>query len=445
MIKKIFFILFLFISSFHLASANENIITSDTKQIINLSNVSEKTRDLINNKSLVFEASSWVVNCDEKKCLLDTTWIYKWDIKLNMKLENKILKTEYYSINKLGQIANSIFVRWDRTIKKDLEAIYSYAKLDQSAKEYIKNWEIFIVSNKWELKCQNEVCFINTKNINFWDISIKIKSGNRTLKDYSFKIKKFADNLDISYKFKYKSIQKYDLSCEISAASDIMSAILWKKIEEDELIEKMDKSSFYWKKPIAYKWQRLWWDPNDWFVWKIDNAHQNDYTWYWVLEKPILKLYYKYSIMRKAITNSNYTNSYKQNEHLRELFMELHKWNFVQLWWDYLTNPAEEDWKSSKKITVEQANMWLNGKNYAKTWNKDRRIYWNYMKDAKLYEHVWLNWEHAFYLLGYEWSIENPSKVIVWDTQTGKHKYSLKEWMRKWNLMQNRSLIIEWN
>lgn len=445
MIKKIFFYV-LFLSFFIWeAQAKENIINSDIKQIINYKNSDVKIRDLIENKSLYFESNTWSINCDGEKCLLDTSWIYEWEIKVNTKIWEKILKIDYYKIDKSSQIANLINFRTNKIISKNTEVIYSYAKLSDAEKEFIKNWKIFITTNNWKITCQNEVCFIDTKNINFWDVSIKIKSWNRVFKEIVFKIKKFTNNLDISNKFKYKSIQKYDLSCEISAASDILSTISWKKITEDELLEKIDKSSFWDKKAVIFNWQRLWWNPEDWFVWAINNALQSKYTGYWVLEKPIQRLYYKYWVKRSTINKFSYVSGYWQTEHLRELFSALHKWNFVQLWWDYLTNPTEEDWLVKWKISQEQSDKWLSGTNYTKTWNIDRRIYWNYMKDSKLYEHVWLIWEHAFYLLGYEWSFENPSKIIVWDTKTGKHKYSMKEWWRKWNLMQNRSLVIEWN
>lgn len=445
MIKKLIFAIFLFILTINIVQAKENIISTDIKQIINYKNESEKIRDLIENKSLIFETNTWTINCENDKCLLDTSWIYEWDIKLQMKLWEKIIRTNYYKLDKSSQIANLINFRKNEILSKDNEVLYSYNSLDSKVKDLIKEWKFFITSNKWKITCQSEICFIDTKNIFFWDINIKVKTWNKTLREINFKVKKFADNLDIADKFKYKSIQKYSLSCEISASSDILSAIIWKKIEEDELIEKLDKSSFWAKKPISFKWQRLWWNPEEWFVWNIHNAHQYNYSWYWVLEKPIQKLYYNYWIKRSIINKSSYVSGYWQTEHLRELFTAINNWNFVQLWWDYLTNPEEDDWRVSKKLKQEDADKWLNWKNYAKTWNTDRRIYWNYMKDSKLYEHVWLNWEHAFYLLGYEWSFENPSKIIVWDTQTGKHKYSLKEWFRKWNLMQNRSLVINNN
>jgi hypothetical protein len=50
--------------------------------------------------------------------------------------------------------------------------------------------------------------------------------------------------------------------------------------------------------------------------------------------------------------------------------------------------------------------------------------------------------EHAFILLGYIGSLEKPSHIIVFDTDTGRHIYPYSEWMRKWALMEYRSLLI---
>ncbi len=55
---------------------------------------------------------------------------------------------------------------------------------------------------------------------------------------------------------------------------------------------------------------------------------------------------------------------------------------------------------------------------------------------------VGLSGEHAFVLLGYIGSPSRPSHLIVWDTYTGRHIYPISEWMRKWSLIQYRSLII---
>ena len=48
----------------------------------------------------------------------------------------------------------------------------------------------------------------------------------------------------------------------------------------------------------------------------------------------------------------------------------------------------------------------------------------------------------CFYLLGYNGTINNPTHIRVWDTDTGYHEYPTHEWMRKWELMKYKSLII---
>jgi hypothetical protein len=69
---------------------------------------------------------------------------------------------------------------------------------------------------------------------------------------------------------------------------------------------------------------------------------------------------------------------------------------------------------------------------------------WYYKDDyGNLFKHEWLAWEHAFYLLWYKWSVNNPSSIIVWDTMFWELEIPTSEWLRKWNLMQNRSIIIK--
>ena len=115
----------------------------------------------------------------------------------------------------------------------------------------------------------------------------------------------------------------------------------------------------------------------------------------------------------------------------------------VQLWWDWCTNPIFEDWIIDKtEIDAKKVALWYSWKNYCSTFKKERKLEW-YYKDWELYKkHIGLIWEHAFYLLWFEWKIDNPSKIIVWDTDTWYHKYDIKEWMRKWGRMDYRSIII---
>ncbi len=241
---------------------------------------------------------------------------------------------------------------------------------------------------------------------------------------------------DISEKLKYKRIQGKALNCEISATADILSYLLKKEVKESKLEILLDKSE-YNKLPTKKNWKTYWWNPNKGYVWYIDKlpnwktARQRLMTGYWVLEKPIDKIFKQYWIKTKIITQKNYNSTFSEKEHLQLILEELEKWNMVQLWWDICTNPKYYNWKE------HMCFYW--GK---PSWNQDRTLAWYYKdKNWKEQKHIWLNWEHAFYLLWYKWEIENPTHIIVWDTFTGKHTYVTSEWIRKWGKMQYRSII----
>ena len=242
-----------------------------------------------------------------------------------------------------------------------------------------------------------------------------------------------AEIYDFSYRYKKKSIQKRALSCEISVASDILARHTGRRISEDYLVRKIEKSE-YRKLPKIVDGKTVWGNPNEGFVWHIDRlntwekASQWNMTGYWVLEKPIQKLYESFGLKTKIITEKSHRPSFDENNHLTVLLENIEKWNSVQLWWDYCTRPEYED-------TEE--------KNTCKTLNNDRTLEWYYRdQNNNLKKHRWLAWEHAFFLLGYTWTRYNPQEIIVWDSQTGKHSYKKAEWMRKWKMMQYRSIII---
>jgi len=242
----------------------------------------------------------------------------------------------------------------------------------------------------------------------------------------------FPVNLDVSSNLKHKRIQERSLSCELSATSDIVAYFINRKVTESYIIKQVDKS-FYNKALQIVDNKKIWWNPNLWYVWYIDklpdwsDAKQYNATWYWVLEKPIAKIYKKLGFKIKVLTNKDYKNNYNKKWHLSELLKSLSKWSMVQLWWDYCTTPKYED---------------TDNRNTCKKLTSSRKLEWYYEENWKLIKHTWLVWEHAFYLLWYSWWVENPTHIIVWDTKTGKHKFPIKEWYRKWDKMQNRSIII---
>jgi hypothetical protein len=250
---------------------------------------------------------------------------------------------------------------------------------------------------------------------------------------------KKLESFDISKNMKIKRIQLKSLSCEISATADILSFLTWKEVMENDLLKELAKSQ-YNKLPTinTINWKKYWWNPQEWFVWYIDKlpnwnkARQRKMTGYWVLEKPIEKIINKHWFKTKTISKYNYKPWFTKKEHLTLILEELEKWNMVQLWWDICTNPKYYNWKEN----------WCSY-NWKPSWNSDRKISWYYKNE--LWEdkkYVGLNWEHAYYLLGYKWKIDNPTDIIVWDTYTGRHIYKTEEWIRKWQKMQYRSIII---
>ena len=241
----------------------------------------------------------------------------------------------------------------------------------------------------------------------------------------------YPDVLDISETLEYKRIQQKALSCELSATADIISN-LKKKSMTESFVERLLKKSQYNTLPTTQWNKTIWGNPNAWYVGyihKMENgntATQHEMTGYGVLEQPINEVYKTFNIKTKVITNQNYNHNYSQQQHLTEILKELSKWNMVQLWWDYCTTPKYEDTQN---------------KNSCKNFYWNRELIWYYKEWNSLIKHTGLSWEHAFYLLWYTGGVENPDTITVWDTQTGKHSYPTSEWMRKWNMMQNRSII----
>ncbi len=260
--------------------------------------------------------------------------------------------------------------------------------------------------------------------------------------------KSVKNGLNIAGKMPYKRLQKRALSCEAAAAADIISYFKWKNINEYRVYDMMNKSMPY---PVHEGiGKNFWWNPDEGFVghvWKFGEKNikpsQRKMTWYWVYEKPVAKVFNKFWLKTEIINNSYYYEFFREKKHLELLLKSLEKWHMIQLWWDRCTDSKYEDWVISKNVSQKNVNAHKNGKNYCSTLNQNREMIWYYTKKKwGLQVHKWLIWEHAFYLLWYEWTIKNPSKIIVWDTNTGYHKYKTIEWMRKWKKMDYRSIII---
>jgi len=339
----------------------------------------------------------------------------------------------------------------------------SYEELDSRFKEVFSikcEWDNdFICKKWWEWKINDSWCWIERKWNSLWrqdnfkcSLIPKIER-QKTFVTLNFTAlpyyKNYQYNLDISNKFPYKRIQQKELSCESSATADIISAINWYKITEDDIISRLPKSDFYNKIAVMSWWKRIWWDPDKWFVWYIDKykwkwALQYKYQWYGVNELPIQKVYSEYWIKTEIINEFNQIEKwFNYKKHLTYLLISLNEWKFIQLWGDICTYPEFEDWQY-KKLTQSLADKWYNWLNNCLYPKSSRVLTWYAKEKDWSYSKIeWLNWEHAFYLLWYKWWVENPTHIIVWDTNTWKHTYKTEEWLRKWWKMQYRSIITQ--
>lgn len=256
----------------------------------------------------------------------------------------------------------------------------------------------------------------------------------------------FSDMFDLH-------LQERSLSCEIAATRDILSTLLGKDISEDTLLKILPKSSFYNKLPETPWIYALWGNPEEWFVGLIDDttttlAKQKLMTGYGVYEAPIQKVVTAYGLKSSILNKKMHHDTFWAQEQLTLLLTELEKGNMVQLWGDWCTHPLYDDGilPSKKDITLEQARQKISAKNGCYNWNSERELIWNYYDtQGNLMQHIGLDGEHAFILLGWKGDKENPTHIRVWDTDTGYHMYPTGEWMRKWEKMDYRSLIIQEN
>lgn len=227
-------------------------------------------------------------------------------------------------------------------------------------------------------------------------------------------------------------IQQYSLSCEI-AALQIILGWLGVVVSEKDIFAGIPIFNF------PYTAWGIWGDPDREFVWSYTGS-QAKKTGYGIYEKPLAIYAKKYGFATEIINQYTYTGWLNPHKHLVKLLEKIEDKNtHVLLWWDWCTTLANEDGilKSWGKWIIPFFP--LPARNTCKWKASDRIMNWK-TPDGK--QISGLAWEHAFILLGYVGSKSKPTHIIAWDTYTWRHIYSYGEWMRKWSLMQNRSLII---
>lgn len=128
------------------------------------------------------------------------------------------------------------------------------------------------------------------------------------------------------------------------------------------------------------------------------------------------------------------------SERLATILTSLQAGYHVMLWGDYCTLSGFEDGILPYTDIYVSKFLGIASVNRCKQGSEARRLVWKTPEGKDISA---LSGEHAFVLLGYFGDLTDPTDIIVWDTKTGRHIYKTAEWMRKWKLLDYRSLIIE--
>ncbi len=226
-------------------------------------------------------------------------------------------------------------------------------------------------------------------------------------------------------------IQKYSLSCEIAAVKMILWS-LWKRRSEEAIYQSIPHT------PWALSWG-LWWDPDKEFVGYLTWT-QWWRTGYGIYEWPLQDYLNKEGYITEITNKTTYTGNQTPEKHLTFLLDKVKLGSRVILWWDWCTSTESEDGILGSWWRWIIHYFPLAAKNRCSRTSEERKFSWKTI-DGKNIDA--LSGEHTFILLGYIGRHDNPTHIIVWDTYTGRHIFSYKEWMRKWELMNYRSLRVE--
>lgn len=343
----------------------------------------------------------------------------------------------------------------EKNITQNNSSLFS-PKLSRSLRELETRWviDIDLISQKnIQLKKEKNTYKIwaapGIKN-GTWILQIHYKENSFPL-NISLKLpKKSETDFSLFWDMYRFSLQEQSLSCESNATSLILSTLLWKEIPEAEVIQTLPKSTYYGILPEKNGKSYLWWNPQEGFVGYIGHtgsiiAKQKLMTGYGVYEKPIAKIFQQYGFKTQILTQGIHSSAFTKYEHLTTLLEHIQEGNMVQLWADWCTKESYDDGilSSKNELTQDTAKLGISAKNTCYNVDEARELRWSYMdENGRKKEHIWLDGQHAFVLLGWKWDIKKPTHIRVWDTDTGYHSYETVEWMRKWEKMDYKSLVI---
>ncbi|MBP9779958.1 C39 family peptidase [Candidatus Gracilibacteria bacterium] len=226
-------------------------------------------------------------------------------------------------------------------------------------------------------------------------------------------------------------IQKYPLSCEIATIKMILGSYGQRRSEE----------SIYRAIPRDYSALSggIWGDPDEEFVGSLTGT-QGGRTGYGIYEAPLAKYLSNEGYATEIINNSSHTRQLRPKQHLIYLINQVQLGSRVILWGDWCTESADEDGILPKGGKSILQYFPISAKNYCTRSSEKRKFSWQTPENRTINA---ISGEHTFILLGYIGSLDNPTHIIVWDTYTGRHIFSYDEWMRKWELLDYRSLRVE--
>ncbi len=235
-------------------------------------------------------------------------------------------------------------------------------------------------------------------------------------------------DLSLSYRL---AIQDYSLSCEIAALRILLDRFDI-RVTESEIFARIPQY------PYVYS-GGIWGDPDREFVGYYTGG-QTRQTGYGVYERPLADYVDTLDLHTEIINMADHTGTLTPQTHITRLLGLLDKKDtHIMLWWDWCTSSDVEDGILPRGWSHILRFFPLPARNSCLRTAIARTLIWT--------TPAWrivtgISWEHAFVLLGYIGTKENPTHIIVWDTYTGRHVYPTREWMRKWWLLQYRSLII---